>query len=901
MCALRLGRFFRRRFWDEERARELEAYLTHEIDDNVARGLTRDEARDAAVRKLGNATLVREEIYTMNTIGWLDAAWRDLRYGARVLVRNPAFALVTILSLALGIGANTAIFQLIDAIELRTLPVVAPQQLVEVRPEQLSRWGSATGRRSIATAAIYEAIAGAQHTFSGVLAWGTGRFDLSSSGESRLVAGLWLSGNFFNLLGVTPHAGRLLAPGDDIKGCGSPVAVISYPFWQREYGGSATAVGSTIHLNRHPLDIVGIAPAGFSGVEVGRSFDVAVPICAEPILEPDQDAVDKRHYWWLDVIGRLRPGVSVERANADLAAISAPVFQASLAPQFPPEYAKKFLAMKLRGLPAATGASSLRGAYQQPLWILLAVAGIVLMIACANLVSLMLARATAREREIAVRLAIGASRGRIVRQMLAESALIAAVGALLGVFVAQSLSRFLVAFISTGSDRVFFDLGSDWRVAAFTSGMAIMACLLFGLTPAVRATRDSAAAAMKAGGRGSTDSRERFGLRRLLVACQVALSIVLLVGGLLFVRTARNLAEVDPGFRARDLLIADFDPRGAKVPPANQPQFERDLRNRIAALPGVESAADAAIEPLTGSIWNDRVIIGGVSQQTIADENYVSPGFFKTLGMPILAGRDFTERDLPGTPWVSIVNESFGEKYFGRARPIGKTYRLEVSPGEPNPTYEIVGVVANTKYGDVRDSFGPVAYYPEAQVPTPDAFLSEVQVFVRSRLPMSTLAPSITRAAHDQNASILVSYRVFATDIAASFLPERLMATVSGFFAALAGVLATIGLYGVMAYMVARRRKEIGIRMALGAEAGRVLRMVLREAGILLAIGMLAGVALALIAGRAASGLLYGITSWDPFALVAAVVLLGAVGLVASWWPARRASRVPPTVALREE
>ena len=895
-----IGRFLRRRFWDDERTREIEAHLAHEVDDNLARGMSPDDAWHAAQRKLGNATLVREEIYTMNTVGWLDAAWRDIRYGARMLRRNPTFAIVTILSLALGVGANTAIFQLIDAIEFRTLPVHAPQQLVEVRGTPSTRWGSVTGRRALTTNAMWEEIRRDQHVFDGVFAWGTARFDLSTAGESRFIDGLWASGEFFQVLGIQPQIGRLLTPADDVKGCGSPAAIISYPFWQREYGGAASVIGSVLHLNGRPLEIAGVTPPGFFGVEVGRSFDVAVPICSEPLLEPNSDAVAKRHYWWLDVIGRLRPGLSLEQADAALTAMSPSVLEATVAPQFPASSAKGFLAMKLHAFPASTGISILRGAYVHPLWLLLGVAGVVLLIACANLASLLLARATAREREIAIRLAIGASRVRIIRQMLAESILIAVVGAALGMLVAQSLSRFLVAFISTDTDRLFFDLGADWRVLAFTSGVAALACLLFGLTPAVRATRDSAASVVKAG-RGLTDSPERFGLRRALVVCQVALSIVLLVGGLLFVRTVRNLSDVYPGFRATGVLIADFDPHAAQVPPARQPGFERELRQRIAALPGVESVADAFIEPLSGSGWNDVVVIGGKRLPKPTNENHVSPGFFHTFGVPLLAGRDFTEHDVPGTPWVAVVDESFGETYFGTTRPIGRTFQLEMSPGEPNPTYEVVGIVGNTKYGDLREKPGPVAYFPEAQIPTPDAALSELQMFVRAGLPMSTLASEITAAAHAQSRAILVSYRVLDTDIAASFLPERLMATLSGFFAALAALLAMIGLYGVMAYMVARRRKEIGIRMALGAEASRVLRMVLGEAGMLLGTGIVAGIALALEAGRTASGLLYGITPWDPSALAAATLGLFVVGVVASWWPAQRATNVSPTVALREE
>jgi putative ABC transport system permease protein len=893
-------RFFRRRYWDEERARELDAYLAQEIDDNLARGMTRDAARTAAYRKLGNPTRIREEIYTMNTAAIVDAIWRDLVYAARMLRRNPGFAAVTILSLALGIGANTAIFQLIDAVEFRILPVRAPNELVEVRPDPATqtRWGIATGRRALATNAIWEELRKNQQLFSGMFAWGVNRFDLATEGESRRIDGLWVSGGFFDVLGVAPSAGRLLSDRDDVPGCGSPAAVISYSFWQREYGGAASAIGSTLRLNRHPFEIVGVTPPDFFGIEVGRTFEVAVPICSEPIVEPDRNAVAKRHHWWLDVIGRLRPGVSVERARAQLAGRSPAVFGATIAPQLPPDDAKKFLAMKLTAVPAATGVGSLRGTYQQPLWILLAVAGLVLLIACANLASLMLARATARDQEIAVRLAIGASRGRVSAQLMTESLLLAAIGAALGALVAGSLSGFLVAYMSTRRSRLFFDLSPDWRVLVFTSALAALACLLFGLAPAIRATRQTALSTIRT--RGTTDGPERFGLRRALVAVQVALSLVLIVSSLLFVRTARNLASVNPGFRMDDILIADFDTHAATVPPADQPRVERELRERIAEIPGVLAVADGSIEPLTGSIWNDRVVVGGTVIQTITNENHVSPGFFRLFDIPLLAGRDFTEDDVRGAPWVAIVNQAFAEKMLNTAQPIGRTFKLEVPHGEPDPVYEVIGIVPNTKYGDVRDSFGPIAYFPEAQMPTPDASLSEIQVFVRTTLPQSAVSPAITAAGRAINASTLVSYHTLLADTEETFLRERLMATLSAFFAGLALLLATIGLYGVMSYMVARRRNEIGIRLALGADASRVLRMIMREAGMLVLAGLIAGAVLAAAAVRTTATLLYGVRPSDPSALAAGVIGLAIVALLASWIPARRASRLEPTQALRE-
>jgi putative ABC transport system permease protein len=895
------SRFIRRRWWDNERARELEAYLTMETDDNIARGMSPEDARVAALRKLGNRTIVREEIYQMNTVALFDTAWRDLRFGARLLARSPLFSLVAILSLALGIGANAAIFQLLDAVQFRTLQVKSPEQLVEIRPIEANRWGNATGRRAQLTYELWQQIRSQQHVFSGLFAWGVNGFDLSTGGESRLAAGLWVSGEFFDVLGVPPMLGRLLTPRDDLPGCGSPGVVISYAFWQREYGGDRSAVGRSLRLDGRPFEILGVTPASFFGVEVGRSFDVAVPICAEPLVEPARNAVAKRHYWWLDVFGRLRPDQTLRTAAADLAAISPAVFAASVAPAFPPQAAKQFLELKLGAYPAGTGVSYLRGQYQEPLWILLAVAGLVLLIACANLANLMLARATAREREIAVRLAIGASRARIVRQLLAESLLLAAIGAALGVFLAQSLSRFLVAFLSTDSARLFFDLRTDWRVLAFTCTLGCAACLLFGLAPALRATVLTGTAVLKISGRGMIDGGERFGLRRALVAGQMALSLVLIVGALLFVRTVRNLARVDPGFRTDGVLIAEFDTRAARVPPLRQPQFQRDLRARVAAIPGVRAAADAAIEPLSGSVWNDHVVVDGVVQRTIANENHVSPAFFALLDMPLLAGRDFDDRDLPGAPFVAIVNEQFAERILNTKQPIGRTFKLQVSPGELDPTYEVIGVTRNTKYADVREAPTPIAYFPEAQIPDPDAGLVEVQMLVRSNIPPSALRGAITAVTRDVNPGMLVSFRVLGEDIRRSFLRERLMATLSTFFAALAVLLATIGLYGVMSYMVARRTNEIGIRMALGAGRSQVVTMIMGEAGMLLGAGLFIGVALSLAVARAAASLLFGLTPHDPSTLAMASGGLGAVAIAASYLPAWRASRLEPTAALREE
>jgi len=898
-----LTRFFRRSFWDDERRRELEAHLAIETDERVARGMSYEDARLAAHRKLGNVTLVREEIYDMNTAAIFDSAWRDLRYGFRLLRRNSGFAVVAIASLALGIGANTAIFQLLDAVEFRLLPVSAPKQLVEIRPTLETRHGNMTGRagRATLTYALWEQIRSRQEAFSSLTAWGVGKFDLATSGESRLVDGLWVSGDFFNTLGVPPALGRVFTPSDDVRGCGAGGVVISDAFWRREFGGDPSIVGRTVQLDMHAFQVIGVTPPGFFGIEVGRSFDVALPVCAEPTLEPAEDAIDKPHYWWLDVIARLKPGWSVERASAHLNAISPGVFAASVAPTFPPDVAKKFLAGRLAAYPAGTGVSYLRGEYERPLWMLLGVAALVLFIACANLANLMLARATAREREIAVRLAIGASRSQLVRQLLAESLLLAALGAAAGALLAGFFSQVVVSLISTPRSPLVFNLQSSWQVLAFTCALAACACALFGLMPALRATRQSASAAMRAGGRGTTDSRERFGLRRLLVVAQVALSLVLIVAALLFIQTVRNLATVDPGFRTANVLVADFDVRSARIPSPDQAAFERRLRERLAAIPGVAAAVDVAIVPVSGSQWNDQVILDGVIQQTLPNENRVSPGFFKALEIPFVAGRDFNDSDVAGAPTVAIVNEAFAEKILGTRDAIGRTFRLRVSPGEPDPTYQIVGMVRNTKYRDVRDKLGPLAYFAEAQEPNPDPTLAAVQVLVRGRVPVEQLTTSITAAAREINPGALVTYRTLDDDIRRSFQRERMMAILSGFFGALGAMIAMIGLYGVMSYSVARRRNEIGVRMALGAAGATVRRMILAEAALLLTIGAVLGALLSVGASRSAGALLFGLQPNDPLTIALAAALLASVAALASYLPAWRASRLSPTIALREE
>ena len=638
---------------EQELTDELRYHLDKLVEVKVGRGMTAEEARYAALRELGGVEQIKEECRDMRRVNYIENLLQDVRYGLRQLRRNPGFAAVALLSLALGIGANTAIFQLLDAVRLRMLPVESPQQLAEVHlTNRHGRLGSFFNWHAMLTYAIWEQLRANHEPFSGVVAWAPDDLNLAPRGEVHLVHGIWVSGDFFNVLGVQPLLGRMFTDADDQRGCGAGAgAVVSYSFWQRELGGEASAIGRKLTVDYHPVEVLGVTPASFFGLEVGHSFDVALPICSQPVLGGEDNYLDTKFDWWLTVMGRLRPGWTLEKATAYLGSISPGIFEATLPPGYDADHVKKYLAFKLAAYPAGSGISSLRENASSPLGLLLAITGLVLLIACANLANLMLARASAREREIAVRLALGAIRRRLIGQMLAESLLLAVGGAGAGLLLARALARSLTAFLSTQGDEVFLNLSPDWRVFAFTATVATLATILFGLIPALRATRVAPGEAMKAGGRGLTADRQRFGLRRFLVVSQVAFSLVLLVGALLFIRSLRNLLTVDLGFWRTGILITNVDLTQLNLGTRHL-SFKRELLERIRSTPGVDSAADAAIVPISGSSSNRTVWMDGSDQSQAKSPwfDWVSPGFFKTMGTPLLTGRDFNDRDTPLHP-----------------------------------------------------------------------------------------------------------------------------------------------------------------------------------------------------------------------------------------------------------
>ncbi len=833
---------------------------------------------------------------------------QDLRYGLRMLVKSPGFAIVAVATLAMGIGANAAIFQLIDAVRLRTLPVKNPNRLAIVHIDK-KHWGSGNfnGPYAEFSFPLWQQVKQRQQVFSSIAAWGGGagqQINLARGGEVDMVSVIWTSGKFFETLGVQPMLGHLISDADDTTGCAGGVN-LSFAFWQRRYGGAASAIGKEITLEGHPFPILGVTPPTFFGVSVGDRFDIAVPICAEPIINGPFSRITgerPRESWWLSVFGRLKPGWTLPRASAQLAVIASPSLHETVPPQYDAEGVKHYLDYNFEAWPAENGFSQMRRDTSDPLWLLLGLSGLVLLIACANLANLMLARASGREREVAVRLALGASQGRLVGQLLSESALLAIAGAVCGGFLAAALSRLLVAFISRPENPVFLDIPTDWRVLAFTAGLALLTTILFGLAPALRAGNVPLGAVLKADGRGMTAGRRRFRFQRILVASQVALSLVLLAGALLFARSLRNLMTRDPGFQQNGVLVADVDFTQLNLPAERQYPFTQELLESIRAIPGVAVAAASNRSPVNGNTSNDWVLDDkGGHPNGAAYEDYVSPGYFQAMENPILAGRDFNANDTATSPRVALVNQTFVKQFFNSAKDtVGKQFRVWAPPGQPLRFYTVIGEVKDSVYDDMHEPMQAVMYFPRTQLRPPFVYPGAT-LLIRSRVGMAGLLNLVKDAIGGASPEIDIHFKVLSTQIRESLTQDELIATLCGFFGGLAVLLAAIGLYGVISYTVVQRTNEIGIRMALGAQRSRVVRLVLGEVAILIGIGVVVGTGLTLAGGKAATSLLYGLAPRDPVTLTAAAILLAAIGFAASLIPTRRATRVDPMVALRYE
>jgi predicted permease len=820
----------------------------------------------------------------------------DLRLALRTLARNPGFAAVTVLSLALGIGANTAIFSVVDAVVLKMLPVRDPERLVTVasaHPRGVSFGFSHP---------LYVDLRDGGAKQVELIASATTALSLAAGGQTDRALGEIVSGNYFPVLGVRPALGRLLGPEDDRNPGGHPVAVLSHGLWRRRFGGDPSVVGAVISLNARAFTVVGVAAANFTGVRVGMAPEIWAPMAMQVELMPGWKALGDRRRSWLELLGRLRPGVTLPQAQAALG----PAFQQameqwgrSLSPGVPPAALRSLAEQRLLLQDGAQGRSFLRQFAARPLLVLMAVAGFVLLIACANVANLLLARAAGRSREIAVRLALGASRGRLVRQLLAESLLLSLAGGLAGLLVALPAGSLLLSLLPQGPEPVVLDVRTDWRAIAFTFAVSILTAVLFGLAPAFESTRAALVPALKEEA-GMAARSGRLMLRKALVAGQVALSLLLLAGAGLFLRTLWNLRELDPGFRREQVLLATLDPSLGGYDDAQASSFYRQLLDRVSGLPGVRAAALARTAVLSGMGMRRTMSVAGYQPQPGEDMNmninFISPGYFRALGIALPAGRDFDARDREGAPRVAIVNETLARRFWPRKDPIGQ--RLQTGLPGNFVDIEVVGVARDSKYRTLREQTPATVYVPFVQ----EARIGEMTLHVRSAGDPLSLAAAVRGAVGEMARHLPVfQVRTLEDQTDAALAQERMTATLTGFFAALALLLAAVGLYGVIAYVVAGRRREIGIRMALGAGRWSVVALVLRESLLMVGIGLAIGLALSAWAIRLVASQLYGVGPADPLTLAAGVGLLAVAALLAAFLPARRAAAVDPVRALRYE
>ncbi len=882
----RIEFLLRRKRFEEDLAEEMRLHLE-------LRAM--DEGGESGARlRFGNEALLRETSREVWSWTLLDTLWQDIRYALRDLNSSRGFTAVAVLSLGLGIGANTAIFSILNAVMLRSLPVEDPARLVQVK----------TGKEAGYTNPLWEQIRDHGTGFSGLLAFSQDRFDLSSGGLSQFAEGLWVSGDFFRVLGVPALRGRVLTTDDDRRGGGKsgPVVVISYAFWKTHFAGDPAVVGRTLHLNRHPFQIVGVTPEWFRGLDLDRGYGVAIPIACDPILHADGSWLDARSTWWLRILGRLAPGVTMEQAQARLKSVSPGIYQATLPPKWSPEDQKDYLSGILTVAPAATGFSETGTSYRTALFALMGVVGLVLLIACANVANLLLARAAARQRDIAVRLAIGAGRYRLVRQLLTESFALSFLGAAAGLLFALWGSRVLIRLLSATGRELEFDLSIDGHLLLFTLCVTTLTGLLFGLAPALRATRVSPNQTLKQGARGLVTGSSRMNLRNVLVMAQVALTLILLVGAGLFIATMSHLLHVDTGFDTHNVLIAKVDVLPAGVPKERRRALFAEMLDAVRQTPGVMTASSSVMTPISHFGWNEWTYPIGKQAASREDENVylnrVSAGYFHTMGTPLLLGREFSEKDSLSSSKVIILSETTARAFFGTESPLGRMVGMEDVPGKRMPL-QVIGVVKDTKYEALNQ--GPsykTAFLAASQDAQPWPGLS---FEIRSASEPAAMEPAIRDAIAKVNGDASIEFRSFDTQVKDSMRQQGVVALLSGFFGALALLLAMMGLYGVTAYSVAQRQGEIGIRMALGAQQTAVLWLVMRDVALMLGVGTAAGAAAALALARLVASLLFGVQANDPTTLAAAAIALAIATATAAFLPARRAARLDPMRALRSE
>jgi putative ABC transport system permease protein len=833
----------------------------------------------------------------------IPVVFQDIRFAIRTLSKSPMFVAVAVFSLSLGIGANTAIFTLIDQLLLRMLPVKDPQQLVLLTGRG-AHYGSNNGPNKLSYP-MYSDFRDQNKVFQGMFCRDEMTFSLSFQGKTERVAGEVVSGNFFPVLGVGAAIGRVFGPQDDLMQGANPYAVLSYGYWETRFGRDPGVIGQKLIVNGYPVTVIGVSQAGFHGVDPAREQQIRIPVTmAKQIENSDFSRLNNRRWRWVQVYGRLKPGESLEQAKAGLQ----PLFHQMLEMEVRQEgFAKaapltkeRFLKMWLDVLPAATGKSYTRERFSKALLVLMSIVGLVLLIACANVANLLVARATARQKEIAVRLALGASRGRIIGQLLVESLMLSITGGIVGVVLSVWIDQTLIGFLPTGTTPLTISSVPDTRILLFALVVTLATGVIFGLVPALQATKPNLAGTLKDQA-GAVVGGGSVSMRKILVVAQVTLSLILLIAAGLFIRSLSNLKDLDPGFRTKNLMAFNVDPTLNGYPKDRSRQFYQQLYDAMNATPGVKSASLAIMPVLQDNEWDSTVSVEGYSAK--AGEwidphmNFLSPGYFKTMEVPILVGRDFDMRDDLKSMKVAIVNEKFAKKYLGGVNAIGRHIGMGGDPGTKTDI-TVIGVVRDTKYESMRDEMPIELYRPYRQM----EFVDGMNAYIRTDRDPEELFETMRRKVQGLDSNVpVVDMRTLEKQMELSLVTERLVASLSTAFALLATVLAGIGLYGVMAYTVARRTREIGIRMALGAFSGSVVWLVMREVLLLLAVGMGIGLPVAWGLSRFVQAQLYGMTPNDPITVLLAVGGIAGVAIMAGFFPARRATRIDPMRALRWE
>jgi predicted permease len=834
--------------------------------------------------------------------------WQDLRYAVRTLSKSPGFLLISVLTLALGIGANSAIFAVINAVMLRTLPVANPEELALLTDPGASATNVETtenGERRLLSYPEFKRLCAGNSVFSGMFAAMSSPsiLDVSESGgaaEKAKARVQLVSGEFFNVLGVKPAIGRAFTAEEDKSPGANPVAVLSFGFWERGAAGDRGVVGKTLRIGGGLFRVIGVTPPGFRGMLVGNDIDVWLPITMQAQALPGRDYLTPRDTLWLQVMGRVAPGIAVDRAQAGVNVEFQQILR-EWAAEAPTEKARRnVLNQKITLRAGARGASRLRDEFSDPLKLLMAMVGLVLLIACANIANLTLARASGRQRELGVRLALGAGRGRIVRQLLTESMLVAAMGGVLGMAVAFWTTDLLLTLVRRGFDGVALDPARDARVFLFAAAATVLTGALFGLGPALRATRRDLNSAIAANVRGAAGMRGRLEAGRTLVVAQVTLSLLLCIGAALFVRSLHNLLNVNLGIDREHLLVARIDPAAAGYTQAGMPALCERIRDRLRTIPGVRDASVSNDGLFMGDEGDHLSVEGGIAHsedETASLWTLVGPGYLRTVGIPLLRGRAIDEADMAAGKPVCVVNQAFATYFFGDESPLGH-HLTDLYPTTVT-TFEIVGVVADVREHDLRDKIRPRFYGNFAH---PIGTLSPPAMVVSAAGDPAGVVETVRRAVAGVDASVpVLNIRTLTQQLDRGTIVQRLTADLAACFGGLALLMAAIGLYGVMSYSMARRTAEIGIRMALGASQPRVLWMVMREVLGMVAIGVALGLAAAWWLGRAVQSQLFGLAATDPWSVGLAVGVLIGAAAIAGFVPAARAARVDPMTALRCE